>query len=71
VVCTISYCIFFFIFYQLRNALALVILPFFISFLCMQERQRAPSLAISPLRGDGDATATGISGGDIPISDAC
>jgi hypothetical protein len=36
----------------------------------MQEQQCAPSLPISPLHGDGDATAIGISGGDIPVFDA-
>jgi hypothetical protein len=43
---------------------------FFIPFLYMQERQHAPSPPKSPLRGDGDAATTGISGGDVSISDA-
>jgi hypothetical protein len=53
----------------LQNFIALAIL-LFIPFLCVQEHQRAPSPPISPIRGDGDAAATPISGGDIPISDA-
>jgi hypothetical protein len=36
----------------------------------MQKRQRAPSPPISPLHGDGDAAATKISGGDVPVFDA-
>jgi hypothetical protein len=43
---------------------------FAIPFLCIQERQRAPSLPISPICGDGDAAATPISGEDVPISEA-
>jgi hypothetical protein len=39
----------------------------FIHFLCIQERQRAPSPPISPIRRDGDVAATPISGGDVSI----
>jgi hypothetical protein len=42
----------------------------FIPFLCILEQQRAPSPPVSPIYGDGDATATSINGGDLPISDA-
>jgi hypothetical protein len=40
------------------------------NFLCTQEQQCAPSVPISPICGDGDATANPISGGDIPVSEA-
>jgi hypothetical protein len=40
------------------------------NFLCTQEQQCAPSVPISPICGDGDATANPISGGDVPISEA-
>jgi hypothetical protein len=49
--------------------LALAIL-FFDIFLCTQEQQCAPSVPISPICGDGDATANPISGGDVPVSEA-
>jgi hypothetical protein len=49
--------------------LALAIL-FFIPFLCIQEQQRALSLPISPIHGDGDAAANPTSGGDILVSGA-
>jgi hypothetical protein len=62
-VCTLSCCISIFIF------LALAIL-FFIPFLCTQEHQRAPSLPISPICGDGDAATNPISGGDVLVSEA-
>jgi hypothetical protein len=42
----------------------------FVPFLCIHEQQRAPSPPISPICGDGDATATPINGGDVPVSDA-
>jgi hypothetical protein len=42
----------------------------FIPFLCILEQQRAPSPPVSSIYGDGDATATPINGGDLPISDA-
>jgi hypothetical protein len=49
---------------ELSNSLALDIMCFY-TFLCMQERQRAPSPPISPLRGDGDDVAARNSGGDV------
>jgi hypothetical protein len=42
----------------------------FYIFLCTQEQQRAPSVPISLICGDGDATANPISGGDVPVSEA-
>jgi hypothetical protein len=63
VVCTLSCWISTFIF------LALAIL-FFDIFLCTQEQQRAPSVQISLICGDGEVTANPISGGDVPISEA-
>jgi hypothetical protein len=62
VVCTLSCWISTFIF------LSLAIL-FFI-FLCTQEQQRALSVSISPICGDGYAIANPISGGDVLISEA-
>jgi hypothetical protein len=41
----------------------------FLYFFCTQEQQRAPSLPISLIRGDGDAAINPISGGDVPISE--
>jgi hypothetical protein len=39
-------------------------------FLCTQEQQRALSVSISPICGDGYAIANPISGGDVLISEA-